>query len=60
MTKGSVFRVVCPRKYYNFPVSETIVCYTVKPQFFKHPSEMKIGLKNQIVQEIGGKITVFD
>jgi len=28
----------------------------VKSQFFKPPRETKTGLKNQIVQEIGGKI----
>ena len=33
---------------------------TVESQFFKPPREMKIGLDNQIVPEIGCKITGFD
>jgi len=33
---------------------------TVESQFFERPRETKIGLKNWIVWEIGGKITVFD
>jgi len=32
----------------------------VASQFFKPPRERKIGSKNQVVQEIGGKITAFD
>lgn len=28
--------------------------------FFKPPREMKIGLKDQVVREIGGKMTMFD
>ena len=33
--------------------------YTVESRFFECPSEIKLGLKNLAVQEIGGKITVL-
>jgi len=32
----------------------------MESQFFKPPRETKIGLKNQRVREIRGKITAFD
>ena len=34
--------------------------YTVEFRFFEPPRETKIGSKNRRVQEIGGKIAVFD
>jgi len=38
----------------------TLRRYTVESQFFETPREAKIGSKNRIVREIGGKITLFD
>lgn len=32
--------------------------HTVESRFFKPPSETRLGLKNQIVQEVKGKINV--
>lgn len=38
----------------------TLRRYTVESRFFETPREAKIGSKNRIVREIGGKITLFD
>lgn len=34
--------------------------YSAFPKFFESPRETTSGLKNWVVQEISGKITVFD
>ena len=56
---------------FNCDIDVSLQCYrlenspkkiinTVESRFYEPPREKKIGSKNRRVQEIGGKITVFD